>query len=66
MGMNFGDDTTTIPLEVSRWTADYMFGVRVFGDAVKKENTYVFQGFAVVEDEDGQEVTITTGEPISK
>lgn len=66
MGMNFGDDTTTIPLEVSQWTADYMFGVRVFGDAVKKENTYVFQGFAVVEDEDGQEVTITTGEPISK
>jgi len=66
LGMNFGDGTNTIALPVNDWTTDYMFGVRVFGKAVKKENTYTFQGFAVVEDEEGNESTITTGEPITK
>jgi len=66
LGMNFGDGTNTVSLPVINWTSDYLFGIRVFGDAVKKENTYTFQGFAIVEDGEGNESTITTGEPITK
>lgn len=62
LGMTFGDGENSVDLNAEAWTEDFMFGIRVFGDAVQKENNYTFKGFAVVDDGSGNETTIETAQ----